>query len=568
MAKTKKVSEVDETEETKTKKKRKKSESSTEEAPKKKKKKVEKSTKKKIQEKKKTLKEEKELIEEMDNTLSLKKEIELPEDYYPYCSYDEEIKAIKLDLEAMFGRDDISYANSFALTRRNYHSLAPQIVYDYNMILNAPECDDFIYYVMEVKANIVEIKEAYLEQEKGFIVKKKMTDFEKKAKMVLDKEDRLFLIEKVNTITDLDYLFDYISDFVEEHYELNLDAKIDVNEKNLEYAITDHINKTVLKTSIVARLLIPLINEINMNETEIYKLFTRVMNKFDGDTHLTKDKLYKFIELRVNRTKYSDSTIWDFLSTRAVDSTLFISELNRRILNEIVAKLEYNKSIVSYFDVIIRFKLKFLFTYNYNVNYKTIKTNDKEFDDKDKLESRLNNSDVYDRQINTLSIQMMCDAIEVNEDEYDLDYIANLSNPFTTKFLEIFYYDEGFQVILATKEQRAKLIVCMRETLLENGFEIIPELIMSNIDVTERKSTNRKKIDADIVQSQKYKKFEKEYKDINHLFISSNHPIMQLASIKGYNAVVSDGEEEFELDYNYKILISEILDLINYFIFV
>ena len=533
------------------------------------KKKPVKSTKQKIQAKKKQRREEKNLEHELDQTLVQTKEIEKPEDWYPYCRYDTESKSIVLDLEALFDRTDIDYANTFALTKRNYHSIADQIVDDYNLILNSEECEDFIYYLLEVKGHIVEIKEAYLQEGKGYVLKnKKMTDFEKKSRMVLDKEDKDFLVKKINKIVKLDYLFDFISNFVDDHYELNLNTRINVNEKNLEYAITDTINKTVLKTSIVARLVIPLVNEINMSETDLYKLLTRVMNKFDGDTVRTKDKLYKFIELRVNRTRYSDMQMWDFLSNRAIDSTLFISELNRKILNEIVAKLEYNKSIVSYFDVIIRFKIKFLFTYNYNVNYKTIKTNDKELDDKSKLEFRLNKKDRFESDMNKLSIQMLVDSFgDMYDDLYDYEALAEISNPVTIRFLEIFYYKEGFKVELADDIQYAKLIANAREELIKNNFTIIPELLISEIDVGERRSTNRKKIDAEIVASKKYKKFERNYHDVIPIFTKNNHPVIQLASIKNYSVIQYDPETDdyVELDFSYKLLISEILDLLYYY---
>lgn len=533
-----------------------------------KKKKQPKSTKERIRIEKQEKKENRELTNEMHNTLTQIKEIELPEDYYPYCSFNESNKTIVIDLEKLFDRDDISYANAFSLTRRNYYSIAPQIVNDYNLILNAPECEDFIFWVLEVKSHIVDIKDQYLKEEKGYILKnKKMTDFEKKSKMILEPEDKQFLLKKVNKIMELDYLFDFVANFVDEHYALNLNTHISVNDKNLEYVITDDINKVVLKTSIVSRLLIPIINEIGINDNELYRLLTRVMNRFDGNTTKAKNKLYKFIELRINRTRYSDSTIWEFLSNRSVDSTLFIAELNRKILNEIVCKLEYNKSIVSYFDVIIRYKTKFLFTYNYTVNYKTIKTNDKELDEKEKLEIHLNKHDSFDLRMNNLSIKQLTDTFEVDEDEYNLEIIEDLENPFTTKLLEIFYYKYGFLVNLATKEQRAKLIIHMRDVLSSNGFSIIPELLISEINVNERRSTVRKKIDPDIVMSPKYKKFEKTYKNVISLFIANNNPLMQLASIKSYSAYVVDKDNNAsELEYDYKTLVQEILDLWYYYI--
>ena len=126
------------------------------------KKKVEKSTKKKILKEKEEVKEAKKLNNEMKTSLKQTKEIDY-ENMYPYCSYNPDNKSIILDLESLFGRDDISYVNTFPLTRRNYHSIAPLIVNDYNLILNAEECDDFIFYILNVQRHVVDIKEEYLE---------------------------------------------------------------------------------------------------------------------------------------------------------------------------------------------------------------------------------------------------------------------------------------------------------------------------------------------------------------------------------------------------------------------
>lgn len=504
---------------------------------------------------------EEDIEEDSDEEESLIDESELEQDEQfnqdNICYYEPKTATLYVQTEKIFDRDDLSFVDGFRLNKLNYCKLSRFIARDYNLILE--NCDDFIYYLLDVKYEITKLKskEIYIKESKERIKKRNPSEDDIYNKIILSKDDKKSLIEKIYKILELDSIFEFSNNFVEDYYTLNLDARINVNEKNLEYAITDKMNKRVLALSIIARLLIPLVCEIGMNASELRLLLTACLNKLDDDTRRTHDKLYKFISLRVNRTSYSDSSIWDFLTNRAVDGNLFICQLEEQITNDIVAKLNYNTSIVSFLDVVIRFKIRCLFIKNYLVNYKSIKTTDREMDDKDKMEGYMLKQDKYELYIHLLSIDNIVKNISI-PNEYE--YLNDIRNTFTTKLLRTYYNkDDYFDPIFAEGENRTKLILKMKEDLEKKNFHIIPSLIVSEIVKNESRINNRRKINDKVLSSKGYRKFLAQYRYVEPLYIN-NHPVMQLLSVKNYSSVLPNTGEE--LIYSPDELTSELFKLI------
>lgn len=438
-----------------------------------------------------------------------------------YCHYNLEKKFIIIEMDKIFGRPDIAYMNTFKINKRSYYKILHLIEKDYNIIIdNYPE---FLLSLLEVKyANNIE----------------KNTDL---------------VVSKINEIIEDEKLYEFIDKYVEENYTLNLDKYINVNDKNAEYAINDDKNKIILKTSMVARLLIPLLCETSLNESDVYFLFTKVMRKFDNDSLHTVQKLYKFIKLRIDRTIYSDKVIWKYLKVHSIDPTIFIRELTKSLTVNIITKLDHNKSAVSYLDVVIKEKVKFAFTYNYPINIKSIKSSDQEFEEKEKLEIHMLKHDEGELLLHKVSIEHEVSNIEIPE-EYK--YLVEIHNPYTSKFLSI-YYSDKFDSIFATPEQRAKLILKMKAELIERGYEVIPEILTSEIVKNEKRLNNRKKLNEKIISSEKYMDFLHKYKDTLNL-IEKNNPILQLITVKN-NKFVHNGEE---IELPLEELSGEILDLV------
>lgn len=437
--------------------------------------------------------------------------------------YSEEDKTIVIRMDLIYERPDIAYMNNFKINRRSYYKCVDLIVKDYNIIIE--HYQDFLLYLLDIK-------------------------YENKVEGNSDN-----IIEKINEIIEDDNLFLFIEEYVDKNYTLNLDSYININDKNLEYALDDEKNKIILKTSMVARLLIPIICETNLKEKDIYFILTNIMKRFDGDTMKTVRKLYKFIELRVQRTIYSDKVIWNYLNTRSVDPQLFIRTLNKSIVNNILTKLDHNKSAISFLDVVIREKIRFLFTYNYQYNVRSIKSSEQEMEDKEKLEIYMIKHDKAELLLHKISIEQEIKDIVIPE---EFEYLNEIHNPYVTKFLEIYYADK-FNPLFAEPVERTKLIIKMRNELLDYNYEIIPRLLVANIIKNEKRLNNRKKLNEKIIGSDKYMEFLHNYENVLNI-IDKNNPVLQLVTIKN-NKFVDKNEEEIEIPL--EEFSSEILDLIQ-----
>lgn len=438
------------------------------------------------------------------------------------CHFDLEKKLIIIEMDKVFNRPDIAYMNTFKINKRSYYKILHLIEKDYNIVIEG--YPDFLLYLLDIK---------YTNKIEGGNID--------------------IVSDKINEILDDEDFFKFINDYVDNSYTLNLNKYINVNDKNSEYAINDDKNKIILKTSMVSRLLIPLLCETSLTEGEIYNLFTRIIRRFDGDTYQTVQKLFKFIELRVQRTIYSDKVIWKYLKSRSIDPPIFIRELTKSLTVNIITKLDHNKSAVSYLDVVIKEKIKFAFTYNYPINIKSIKSSDQELEEKEKLEIHLLKHDEGDLLLHKVSIEQEIKNVGIPE---GYEYLADIHNPYTTKFLSIYYKDK-FNVIFASPEQRAKLIIKMASELDDLGYEVIPQVLLSALVKNEKRLNNRKKLNEKIISSEKYRDFLHIYKDTLNL-IEKNNPILQLIAVKNNKFVIEDEEIELPLEE----LSGEILDLV------
>lgn len=452
-------------------------------------------------------------------------------------------RSIVFDFHQIFGRDDLDYCNTFHINKRCYYQIPDLIAQDYNLIIE--NCPSFIFYLLECKKLIMDerlrIEENLME---GLIAQGK------KPKVNPRDIDRLIntreIVEKLKEVVNEDNVFEFIDQFVEDNYTLDLNSMLQTNNKNLENAITDERNKVILKTSVVSRLLVPCICEGNIHDKDTFIIFKMIMNKFDGDRLNTSRKLYAFIKPRVNRTLYPDKVIWNFLSQRAIDAPLFIRTLVRIITIGIITKLQYNTSTVSYFDVILREKVHFLFTYKYRWKYKTIKPSEEELDDTEKLKIHMLSIDRSIPIVNDISIEDIIAYYPIPEKyEWLLDIPKERWNTYTTKLLQI-YYDGKCNVLLSTVEQRVKLILIMRERMLKAGFKIFPEIIVREVIPNEKRISNRKKLNEKITSSEYYTDFLYEYGDVMNIIMKAN-PLIQLITAKNM-LFVNEKKELLEID--------------------
>jgi len=388
--------------------------------------------------------------------------------------------------------------------------------------------------------------------------------------MVTDKEKYSYMdfykdIEKLFLNNEL--LIKVIGDIVEEEYTLNLNEMSKGKNINVELQVTDELNKIYLKSSILMRILIPLLCDFNgdddTTERLIYDIFTEIIKRFDSNSTSALNKLYKIIYSRVFQTKYSDVVIWTYLKNMSVDLMIIIKRYYKVVIKNIFPKIKHNTSVISYLDVVIKQKLKFLFTYKYPISYKPLRaetTDDDELSEQERMEINLLRNDQGMSIINEMSIIQEISKIKKKytiTDSIIKDFINGRQLNSIQIYLVRIYYSNKI-TINSNKKDIFYLLYGMKRDLEEMNFSIIPQILDCAIAPNIRKMNNRKKLVEKVVSSEKYIYLLKNYLPIKNI-LDKNNVILSLMTIKNSKFLNKDNEE---IDFSTEHLAEEILDLL------
>jgi hypothetical protein len=458
-----------------------------------------------------------------------------------YVTHNEQTRVIEIAFDKLFNRDDISHMNNFAINKRSYYNCLDLISNDLNLVLN--RYHDLAYSLLEIRYYMLTNKAEYT-----------YMNFYKDI-------ERLFL--------DNPNLIQVITDIVDEEYTLDLNETSTGKKINVELQVTDELNKVYLKSSILMRILIPLLCDFNSDddttESLIYDIFTEIIKRFDGNSTSALNKLYKIIYSRVFQTKYSDVVIWTYLKNMSVDLMIIIKKYYKIIIKNIFPKINHNSSVISYLDVVIKQKLKFLFTYKYPISYKPLKaetTDDEELSEQERMEINLLRNDQGMSIINEMSIMQEISKIKkkysVTDTEIKEFIDGRQLNSIQIYLVKIFYADKI--KINSNKKDIFYLLYGMKRELEDMNFSIIPDILSCSIAQNVRKMNNRKKLVEKVVSSEKYTYLLKSYLPIKNI-LDKNNVILSLMTIK--NSKFLNKEKE-EMDFSTEQLAEEVLDLLLY----
>jgi hypothetical protein len=457
-----------------------------------------------------------------------------------FVSFDEQSRIISVAFDKLFEREDIAHMNDFSINRRSYYKCLDLISDDIELVLGRYR--DLAYSLLEIRYNMI--------AEEGYDYHSFYQDLK-----------RLFI--------ENDELCQVISDIVDEEYTLNLDDVSDKKRINVELQVTDDLNKVYLKSTIMQRLLIPLMCEFkgedDVAETLIYDVFKEVIRRFDGGTENAMNKLYKIINSRVFQTKYSDVVIWTYLKNMSTDLMIIVKKYFKIVIKNIFPKVNHNSSVISYLDVVIKQKLKFLFTYKYPISYKPLRaetTDDEELSEQERMEINLLRNDQGMTIINEMSIMQEISKIKKRygvTDDVINDFIDGRKLNSAQIYLAKIYYSNRVKVG-SNKRDIFYLIYGMMRDLEGMNFSIIPEMLQCAIAPNVRKMNNRKKLVEKVVSSDKYTYVLKNYLPVSSLLDRQN-VILSLMTIKNNKFM---NREKEEVDFSTEHLAEEVLDLLLY----
>lgn len=452
-----------------------------------------------------------------------------------FCN--EDTRDIIIRYDKLLGREDVADKNIYTINRRSYYKILPLIANDINYVISRHE--KLIYDMLSIRIRIYGEKESYTE-----------LDFYNDLEDIVNDKDLLGIIEE----------------YIDSSYTLNLNC-VERRNVNEELQLTDDVNKILLKSSVMMRLLIPILCDYKYHDKKdiiFLNIFKKCIKVFSNDTENALNKLYKIIYSRIFQTKYSDVVIWKYLKNLTSDPQLFTTRVFKSIIKSILPKLENNKSCISFLDVVIRQKLHFEFTYNHPMSFKAIKVTSSDSDDLDEREKMEINSNLLKGDegilmINRCSIFQEIKEIKktfnVSHDDIELFKTKTKINSIHFKLLEL-YYSDKFSIV-CDNEEMIYLTLGMYNDLILKGFSLIPKILLSKIDERERRINSRRKLIEKVISSQKYKNVLKKYIPIRNI-MDKNNAILSLTTIKN-NKFIYDGEE---LVIEMEILNEELLDLL------
>lgn len=453
------------------------------------------------------------------------------------------------------------------------------IIINFDKVLNRKDLGDFSQIKYKLKRRAFYSFSDYISYNMNYLLNKMPI----LAIPLLDIHTKIFSDEEYSinnlyedireNIFSIDELIDLINNIVDENYSITLDKDSSTMKSIIEdLQVTDSVNKSIIKSSILIRFLIVIMIEYE----EKYELHIKDYNnifkeaiKIFSDNNNCLSKIYKIVDSRIESTEYSEKVIWNYLKKLGIDPYTVKSEIKSSIIFSIIGKIQNNTSVISFLDVVIKNKIIHKFTYSYPVNFKTFKIeqDNDDVDENDKIDILLTKEYAENEAtiiIHKLTMKKFIEKQHITKDE--LEYVKfrvnNILNDFQKKLIEIYFHNR-FKIFIDDEvDYWYYLLIIMSRELFDKGFNIIPKILLSRILKDNVIIYSSKKLTKQVITSEIYKEFLENYNFIFDL-IQKDDFILKYSSISNYKfEYYNDDTEEFEnliIDKN-----SLILELISF----
>jgi hypothetical protein len=346
-----------------------------------------------------------------------------------------------------------------------------------------------------------------------------------------------------------------ISDHVEEVYSAELDVTSKTTTaKNVELQFTDAHAKAIIKASMAMKLVIPLVtNYMNFKsfrkvEELFLNCFLPILEMFGDDGMQLHNKLFKLVESRVRATQYSDTVIWSYLENIATDMTTLVNTLTRKIVLDIIPKLEHERNMISFLHTAVKNQIRYAFTQKFPISYKPITPNSEENEESnpfDRLEAQFQHDEgigiITELNIDNIVERYEADFGVISKEELDY-YTEHVAiNNVQTNLLFLFFaraagrYD---RLNAANKVQYTKLLILMVKALRRIDFPLIAQFLIATPmgENPKRRQVPTKRFIVNFIESKDHKDLhEGHYSAISQRFADSKILLKLITSLARTN---------------------------------
>jgi hypothetical protein len=348
-----------------------------------------------------------------------------------------------------------------------------------------------------------------------------------------NQEDRIRLAEAIRDyIIEDEPLIQSIYDYVEENYQITIESP----SKDNQLQFKDSYAKRIIGSAILFRTVIPLlchfmaVHNIRKEDTLFLEVVHHILQKFnfddDGEPLDLVIKIQKFVETAVANTLYSDKVMWSYLKNLSINDKTMAIEIHRNVLTSILPKLDVNKSIVSFFHVVIKKQIEYNFTANFRLTYKPLSITKTDSDASNpfvKVEQKLLKTS-SELQI-VLMREDIANFIDRNMKYVDpalFDYYKKHIDIHTgqTKILNFFISNQigkGIDSYMMNKEDYVKVVLIAKEWFERNNYPFISYILLGKPvpKHTIKHNFTRGKNFLEIKESSVFKNIADKYKHLD-----------------------------------------------------
>lgn len=436
-------------------------------------------------------------------------------------------KNIIIPFEKYYGLEFEDY-NEFNLSisqKKIYSKISDLIVKENNLLLNRDEvlANEFIYEYFTIKYAI----------DRG---------------EYKDKSTDLFINDIVSIIFTKKFM-EMIKDYVDDNYITNVDEDIDETKNRYDPGTTfkDRHYKMMYQISSMSRLIIPLMTHYiyNYNISDPNKfimdcfmaLFKVVEYGTDANIYA---KLHLFVTRTINKTLYTDATMWDRLMIFNVTKENVCEEALNKIITNIIPKYSFEKNIMKFNSVVVR-KTIMLHVFRKKDPYTvfSLTSNDGQATDDDAMSSEIEifasyNTQrdesliMYRKHATARDVEILRNREGVVYEDGEIEFYSDSKRYHEfqkTVICSMFSrYFSGVENIIngCTKDDWIRLMIIAKRMLERLNLNILSEFLSSEKQQFSYKKLS-KSVNNQIDEDPIYKELvEKKYGDIGGIFERRN----------------------------------------------
>jgi len=340
---------------------------------------------------------------------------------------------------------------------------------------------------------------------------------------------------------------------------------------NEELQFTTEHDKLTLRVAFLMKFMVPLASEYlylhkeQRPDTLLLDVYAECFEVacMGGDIVLT-NKIYKLVESRIKTTRYSDRVIWGFLSIRSIDPITLADDFYRKMIVDIMVKLDNTKRVISYFHATLKNMLMYQFQCHFRDKWSSVDLHEVTDPQNERLTNferlefymaRVDESDAMVEEAKRLDIIVAAikdPRYPVTADE--LDYYTDLVQLNPVQTLLMFLHNSRaigkVQSLYGLKfGEYVVLLIHFRHWLNANGFTFLSRWVMATFPTgleDSKKPVNTKDFVSGLTGSRSFKYLhDSKYEHVMPMLIKNSSIPQLISTIFTNEAMYTPSLEEF-----------------------